>query len=223
MENRFLDELPDTDISKMTAFDQLTYGDDVEYDSIEHDTWAQPKGEATGFMAGFNRAEKFLAKSTEPEKLTKVEPEGFINSTSKDINETQKNEGFRNTVYKDTLGFDTIGYGHKLTAADKASGKFAKGVTKAQAQELYEQDEKLHTAGLYKNAPWAKKQPEVVQEVLKDMAYNMGPAFIKKWPQFAKQLREGDYKAAANNMLKSSYAKQVKGRAIKNAKKLASL
>jgi len=55
------------------------------------------------------------------------------------------------------------------------------------------------------------------------MAYNMGPAFIKKWPNFSKQIQRGEYKAAARNMLNTPYAKQVKGRAVRNAQVLASL
>ena len=143
---------------------------------------------------------------------------------SEDVNASLKhNEGFRSQIYKDTMGYDTIGYGHKLTEEDKKSGRFKNGISKGEAERLLEQDERLHTSGLHRVAPWVKKQPQEVQEVLKDMAYNMGPNFIKDWPQFARQIREGKYKEAADNMLNTRYAEQVGNRATRNAQVLMSI
>jgi lysozyme len=210
-------------LSTMDESQQLSYGEDLEeYDELDAASiWIKDMlPNKSSFVAGSLKAENELtAKATSEYSIKGTTTQQKDSS----MTTTQQNEGFRSKVYKDSLGYATIGYGHKLTKEEKKSGIFANGITREEAQKMYEKDEKLHTAGLYKNAPWVKEQPEEVQQVLKDMSYNMGAAFINKWPIFSRQLKEGRYKAAANNILKSRYAKQTKGRAIRNAETLASL
>ena len=43
--------------------------------------------------------------------------------------DTKSYEGFRGNIYKDTVGLDTIGYGHKLTPDDLASGSYTSGIS----------------------------------------------------------------------------------------------
>ena len=141
--------------------------------------------------------------------------------TTEDYKDYKDNEGWSPTVYPDKEGNDTIGYGHKLTAEDKSSGRYANGITKQQGNSLLAKDVKSHNDAFYKKNPWAKNQPQHVRTVLEDLAYNMGPSFISKWTNFSRQIQAGDYAGAKQNILNNKvYNNQVKGRAIRNANAL---
>ena len=174
----------------------------------------------------------------QPQSLSDVEPLGQIpngdypkelaydatdphSDTTKDYKTYKDNEGWSSTVYKDKQGNDTIGYGHKLTAEDVSSGRYANGITKQQGQDLLARDVKSHNDAFYKKNPWAKNQPQHVRTVLEDLAYNMGPNFTSKWTNFSRQLQAGDYAGAKQNILNNKvYNDQVKGRAVRNANAL---
>jgi lysozyme len=134
-----------------------------------------------------------------------------------------KSEGYRDQVYKDTEGYDTIGYGHKLTKDEIASGKYADGITQEEAMKLYKEDRVRTSEGFYSKAPWAKQQPEPVKEVLEDMAFNMGPDGLLGFKDTLKYIKAGDYRQAAENIKKSKYYTQVPNRAQANIDKLLAL
>ncbi len=133
---------------------------------------------------------------------------------------TQSYEGYRNQVYTDTTGNATIGYGHKLTANDIKSGKYAGGITKEQGEALYQQDQAKHNAQLYAREPWIANLSGSQQSAMQDMAFNMGPAFLDKFPGAKKSMKSGDFRAAASSFAGSKYANQVGQRAQDNAVKL---
>ena len=65
--------------------------------------------------------------------------------------------------------------------------------------------------------PWWRHQSEVRKVVLVDMCYNLG---INRFLGFKKMLaavKEGNYDTAADEMLNSKWATQVKGRAVELA------
>ncbi len=133
---------------------------------------------------------------------------------------TQQYEGWRDQVYTDTTGNATIGYGHKLTKDDIASGRYSGGITKAQGQALYEQDQAKHNAQLYAREPWIANLSGSQQSALQDMSFNMGPAFLDKFSGAKKNLQSGNYGAAASSFANSKYARQTGQRAQDNARKL---
>lgn len=53
--------------------------------------------------------------------------------------------------------------------------------------------------------------------VLADMAFNIGQHRLEGFANMLAAIRKGDWQRAHNELLDSAYAKQVKGRAIKNA------
>ena len=53
--------------------------------------------------------------------------------------------------------------------------------------------------------------------VVTDMMFNMGLPRLKGFTKFLKAMELGDYETAANEMLDSLWAKQVKGRALELA------
>ncbi len=125
-------------------------------------------------------------------------------------------EGFRNKVYKDTEGHDTVGYGHKLTKDDIASGRYAKGISQQDADMLLQRDVNKHNQGLYNRNPWVSQQPQNVRTALEDMSYNMGS--MQAWPETMDAIKQGNYSLAAQNIENSKYATQVGNRAINNAR-----
>jgi lysozyme len=92
------------------------------------------------------------------------------------------------------------------------------GITKAEALFLLDNDVQNCIRQLKERIGWFTSAPETIQEVLVDMCFNLG---INKLMGFTTTLRlmgEGKYPEAAENMLKSKWARQVKKRAVKLAR-----
>jgi len=121
------------------------------------------------------------------------------------------------TSYQDTTGNDTIGYGHKLTESEIESGKYKDGITEQQARALLDKDVKKHSTELYSNYKWAQKAPPKVRKALEDMYFNMGGTNFGTFKNTLKLIENGDYEKAADNIMKSKYARQVGKRAERNA------
>jgi lysozyme len=145
--------------------------------------------------------------------------------------ELERDEGFRSKTYKCTAGFDTVGIGRNLDAvgllpAEKAAGmtlhKIQKfGVTKAQAYTMLDNDIERFMRDLDFNVRWWRKLDPVRQRVLLNMAFNMGASAPGKgllsFKNTLRLIETGQYAEAADNMLKSKWAVQVKGRATRLA------
>ncbi len=79
-------------------------------------------------------------------------------------------EGFRNQVYRDQAGNLTIGFGHKLTAAEAA--KYKSGITRDQAMELLRGDVSIAEASILRNVSSALTQEQF--DGLGLFVYNVG-------------------------------------------------
>lgn len=96
-------------------------------------------------------------------------------------------EGYREEAYQDTGGVWTIGYGHikNVKPGDK--------ITKEQAEELYKEDFKAHSAYL-KNVKVPLNKNEKI--AITSLIYNIGPSAFKK-STLLKKLNDGDRQGAA--------------------------
>lgn len=126
-------------------------------------------------------------------------------------------EGFRASKYKDTEGFWTIGYGHKLGAPKDPLHKLSP-ISVRYAYDLLLKDIDIAESALNQALPWALELNETRYGVLVNMTFNLGIAGVKKFRKFLKALKEGNYKEASEEMLKSKWAKQVKERAVRLAR-----
>lgn len=117
----------------------------------------------------------------------------------------EKHEGFRQFVYKDSLGIETIGIGRNLKN---------RGVTRAEALYLLENDIADFTKQLRDRLYWFDSIHEDAQMVLIDMAFNMGISGLLTFHNTLEHIKNENYKAAADDLLQSQYAKQVGQRAI---------
>ena len=129
------------------------------------------------------------------------------------VDRIKKNEGLSLTPYSDAGGY-SIGYGHFIKPGEEA---LMNGITKEQAEALFAKDFESHKSAAM-NIPSFNDHPKYVQDALIDMTYNMGPGWYKKWPETIAKLQAKDYKGVMNEILNSTYATQVKGRALVNAK-----
>lgn len=122
-------------------------------------------------------------------------------------------EGIRFKPYRDSVGKLTIGIGRNLDD---------KGITREEALYLFENDVKEKTAELDRYLPWWRKLDEVRQRVLLDMCFNMGIGDerrgLRSFKNTLSAIEDGLYEEAADLMLKSKWAKQVKGRARRLAR-----
>jgi lysozyme len=120
-----------------------------------------------------------------------------------------KHEGLRLKPYMDSTGNLTIGVGRNLE----------RGITAKEAAILLDNDIKNVKAQLTAIGSVYNDLSATRKMCLEDMCFNMG---IKKLLGFRKMfiaLSEKDYEKAAEEMLKSKWAQQVKGR----SKELAAL
>lgn len=118
-----------------------------------------------------------------------------------------RHEGIRLKVYSDSVGVPTIGVGRNLKD---------KGITHAEAMILLEHDidecvRDCHTF------PWFDSLDSVRQRVIVNMRFNLGAVGLRKFKNTLAYVARGEYDMAASNMLRSLWARQVKGRAVELA------
>jgi lysozyme len=119
-----------------------------------------------------------------------------------------EHEGFRLRVYFDSVGIATIGVGRNLVD---------KGLSKHEALYLLDNDIHECIADLV-TFPWFDALDPVRQRVLIDLRFNLGPRRFRKFRNTLAAIEEGRYGDAADGMLASKWAEQVKGRAIRLAR-----
>lgn len=118
-------------------------------------------------------------------------------------------EGCKLKPYRDTVGKLTIGIGRNLDDV---------GISKAEALALLAADIDIAAAGLDKALPWWRDMTDSRQQVLCNMAFNMGLPSLLGFKNTLAAMKAGDYRAAAAGMRASKWAKQVGARAERLAK-----
>jgi lysozyme len=112
-----------------------------------------------------------------------------------------KREGYRQHPYKDTRGVNTIGFGRNLDDV---------GVSITEALGLLDNDMFTHYSYCLHSFDFFPKLSENRQIVLVDMSYNLGHKNLEGFHSMIAALESGDYEKAADEMLNSEWAKQVK-------------
>jgi lysozyme len=123
----------------------------------------------------------------------------------------RRDEGFIPHAYKDTEGLLTIGIGRLIDQSRNG------GITEAEAEFLLANDLKRFEAGLDAKLPWWRTLSDERQDVLLNMAFNMGVDGLLTFKNTLAMVKAGDYAGAAKNMLNSKWATQVGGRASRLA------
>tara|TARA_R100001530_G_scaffold116675_1_gene83750 strand:+ start:144 stop:563 length:420 start_codon:yes stop_codon:yes gene_type:complete len=120
------------------------------------------------------------------------------------IERLKANEGFRSKVYKDHLGFDTIGYGFAIKNLE---------LTEKEAEYLLANRVSQKHLHLLDNLNWYKDMPPEVQGVILEMVYQIGFSGFKKFKKAIANMKDKNWKSAADEMLDSRWAKQTPNRA----------
>ena len=118
----------------------------------------------------------------------------------------QRHEGYRPYVYYDTLGFPTGGYGHAFLDRSPISHDVAVLLFDEDFDRAKKDYEKL-----------GFDLDTVRRAVVIDMLFNLGLTKFMAFRRMIGALRVNKYHIAAEEMLDSKWAKQVKSRAFRLA------
>lgn len=130
------------------------------------------------------------------------------------MQELRRDEGFRRHAYRDHLGYLTIGLG---TLIDKRRGG---GITFEQAKMLAGMTIEEIEAELDRRLPWWRTASPRRQRAIINMAYQLGVGGLMKFRNTLAMAERGDWAAAADNALKSLWARQTPARARRVARML---
>lgn len=136
-----------------------------------------------------------------------------------------KHEGYRNKVYNDSLGIPTIGIGFNLLRPDARNILNRLGLdynsvlsgttilTDDQVKEIFVICLKIAYADVKKYIPNYDGLPRNIKLGLIDLSFNLGYNRLNKFVKTRELILKGDYKGAANELIKSKWATQVGNRA----------
>jgi lysozyme len=116
-----------------------------------------------------------------------------------------RHEGLRLKAYKDSVGKLTIGIGRNLDDS---------GISLEEAMMMLENDINRTIEGLKERLPWFGSLDRARQNVLINMAFNMGIHGLLGFKRMLVAIKAGNYEVAAGEMLQSAWAGQVGGRAV---------
>ncbi len=140
--------------------------------------------------------------------------------------EVEQEEGFKTRFYLYTAGHNTFGFGYNADAnplhlpQEYLNHVCVNGITRDEAETLLIQmvDEVQKT--LLVKLEGFSDLNRVRQDVLTDMAYNLGVGGLLKFKNTLAHIRNGLYDQAADEMLDSNWARQVGHRATVLAEKM---
>lgn len=127
------------------------------------------------------------------------------------VNQLKRHEGFRPHVYRCTAGKNTVGYGRNLDDT---------GLTPAEAEVLLVNDIDWAKQYLFGRVPVYAVLSPARQNVLVNMAINMGVVRLQGFKKMLAALASNDFEQAADEMLDSQWGQQVGNRAIELAQQM---
>ena len=129
-------------------------------------------------------------------------------------NELVRDEGCVFEVYLDSEGLPTFGIGHLCKPLDPEYG-YAVGtkVTPERVNECFEKDIDIAVKEVVERYPFFDELNDVRQRVFVNMTFNLGSTRLAMFKKFLAAVEARDYETAAEEMLDSKWAEQVKGRA----------
>lgn len=139
------------------------------------------------------------------------------------IIDTRVFEGLRLKVYKDTVGKNTIGYGHNLDSSqsrrviaqaglDQDDLLAGQVITMADAERIYQIDRLTAKLDVIKLVPNLSQMPEIVQDILIDLSFNMGYNVLSTFKNTLSCFNRMDWEGAARGLSNSKWYYQVGNR-----------
>ena len=125
-------------------------------------------------------------------------------------------EGVKYEIYKDHLGYPTFGIGHLITEDDpEHSEPDGTEISEDRVNEVFESDVATFVSEAKILFPDLDELPDVAQQVIVNMAFNMGRPRLSKFKNFIAGVNDRDWVRAAEEMMDSRWATQVGDRAIR--------
>jgi len=137
----------------------------------------------------------------------------------------KKHEGYRTHVYKDSLGIPTIGIGFNLTRPDarkiiqSVGAEYdavlagIDGLSDEQIKKIFNITIKIAYEDAKRWIPNYDSLPKNIKLAVLDLSFNMGYNRLSGFFKTKEYILKKDYKAAANELMDSKWAKQVGNRA----------
>jgi len=130
----------------------------------------------------------------------------------------KRHEGYKLKPYKCPAGFRTIGAGHNYDANPLPEGMAEYlddhgRITDEMADQLLERDIAAARSGCEKLYPRFKEFSEARQNALIDMMFNMGYRTLRSFKITNLLINSNNWTGAADNLVKTKWYRQVKGRA----------
>lgn len=119
-----------------------------------------------------------------------------------------KHEGIKGKLYYDSVGVATIGVGRNLEDV---------GVSYDEAMLMLDNDIKRVLKDCWREFTWFADLTEDRQSVVASMVFNIGLAGFKQFKKMIAAIEKEDWTEAACQMIDSTWAAQVKGRAVELA------
>lgn len=116
-------------------------------------------------------------------------------------------EGVKDSAYTDSLGYLTIGVGRLID--NRKGGR----LSQSEIDLLLDNDIQGKEQELDKSLPWWRSLSDARQQVILNMAFNLGVDGLLGFKNTLSMVQSGDYVGAAGGMLKSKWAGQVGDRA----------
>ena len=125
-------------------------------------------------------------------------------------------EGVKYEIYKDHLGYPTFGIGHLITEDDPEHGEpDGTEISEDRVNEVFETDVSKFVDEAKILFPDLDDLPEIAQQVIVNMAFNMGRPRLSKFKNFIAGVNDRDWTRAAEEMMDSRWADQVGARATR--------
>jgi len=127
-----------------------------------------------------------------------------LSQTDKLKQQIKLHEGVEYRAYEDTQGILTIGVGRNLED---------RGLSAEEVDYLLNNDIKICVKELKGNFDWYDDLDDIRKRVLVDMMFNLGMPRLKGFVKMLEAIEAGAWGAAAEEMLDSTWARQVGNRA----------
>ena len=136
----------------------------------------------------------------------------------------KNDEGEVCKVYRDHLGYLTFGIGHLITQKDpEAEWPIGTPVDEERVKECFNRDVETSTTEIKFLVKDFDDKPDIVQEVLINMLFNLGYHRLWLFKKFLKAIKNNDWNEAAKEGRDSRWYTQVTMRAERLMSKLEAL
>ena len=124
-------------------------------------------------------------------------------------------EGYSTAAYFDSLGHPTIGIGHRIQ-------RRAKWLTPSQIETLFARDVEIARRGAERELIGFSTHPKGVRVIIISLVFAVGQSGFHEFYHLRRALNAHDYRAAAQALRKSLFARQIPDRAYAYAATLES-